>query len=485
MSIKKNYLFFLSFQLLNICLPIITTPFVSKTLMVDGIGRYSVSTAIANYFVLFGMLGISIYGSRQIAYVRDNQEKVNQTFWEIFMLQFITMGASITAYCVYCGFFVSDKNMIVSLVQIITLCASLIDISWLFAGLENFKKIAVRNIIVKLSGAILIFSLIREKNDLWLYVMILSLSTLLGQAVMWKEIVGKVSFIKPSLKNVRVHLLSTLQLWLPTVAISVYTSMDKVMLGYLTSDIQVGLYESSEKVVKIVTTITTTLAIVTVPRISNIYINNDADKFNSIVKKSFSMVSFIAIPMAFGIMAVRNTFVKWFFGPGFEDVSKLLVISTFLVITLSWSSIFGKQVLVSCGKEKYLTLAVSCSAVLNVLLNTILIVRIQATGAILSSVIAEFTGMFIMMYFANKYIKVKSLFKNIPKYFICSGLMYFVSYYAGNGVSNSVLATLVQVAAGAIVYLVLMLVTKDPNLSFVIETVQNMFRKRTRATNSL
>lgn len=477
MKIIKNYVYNLTYQLLAILLPIITTPYISRVLEADGVGKYSVSAAVANYFVLFGMLGISTYGSRQIAYVRDDKEMLQQTFWEINILRFITMGISITAYSIYLFFFVSNQDKLIYLVLLFSLIASLFEISWFFSGIEDFKKTTTRNIVVKLISVILIITLVRKKSDLWLYALIIALSTLMGQIILWKDIIGKIRFVRPSCNNVKIHFKQTMRLWLPTLSINVYTSLDKVMLGYFASESQAGLYENSQKIVKIITTITTSLATVTVPTVSNIFKNRDKDQFTNIINKSFSVVSFIAIPMSFGIMAIRDSFVPWFFGRGYEDISKLLLISSWLVITLSWSSIFGRQILLSCGKEHYYTISVTIGAILNIILNSILIIRIQATGALLASTIAEYTGMFIMMYFSNKLIDVKKLFKHIYKYFLSSIIMYFIVFHTGAKISWPIMATAIQVAVGLFIYAGLMIINRDPNIKYFINTAKKLLFK--------
>ncbi|MHB8131766.1 MAG: oligosaccharide flippase family protein, partial [Mobilitalea sp.] len=165
MKTIKNYLYNVSYQIVSIVIPIITTPYISRVLKVDGVGQYSVSAAIINYFILFGMLGIASYGSREIAYVRDDVNKISKTFWEINLLRFITMGIALVVYAIFILVFLSDNLKLLYLVQIFTLFASLFDISWYFIGLEDFKKTSIRNIIVKLFSVIFIFILVKSKSD--------------------------------------------------------------------------------------------------------------------------------------------------------------------------------------------------------------------------------------------------------------------------------------------------------------------------------
>lgn len=461
MKIIKNYIYNLTYQILAIIVPIIITPYISRILGVEGVGKYSVSYGITNYFVLFGMLGIAMYGSREIAYVRNDEDALYRTFWEINFLKFITMGLSLVLFLLFLTCFVDTELKILYYMQFLILSASFFDITWYFIGIENFKKIAIRNIVIKIVGVMLIFVFVNDCDDLFLYAGILSTTLLIGQILLWFDIFFKVKFIMPTINGIKKHFYQTAHLWIPTIAVNVYTSLDKVMLGYLTDNVQAGLYESSQKIVKIATTINTSLAIVTLPSVSNAYINKDKIKFNKLITNSFAMVTFIAFPLAAGIIAIRFSFVPWFFGKGYEDVVSLLAISSYLVVTLSWSSIFGKQILISCGEEKKYTFAVTSGAIINIILNVIFIKHFKAKGAIYSSVIAEYVGMLIMVFYSRKHIPVSSLFRIVPKYLLSSIVMFVPVFYFGQILRKNFVTTIFQVLLGCCLYVAIMIVTRD------------------------
>lgn len=480
MNILLNYLYNLSYQLLVIVLPIVTTPYISRVLQVDGVGQYSVSAAIVNYFVLFGMLGISTYGNRQIAYVRDDEAEMSKTFWEINILKISTMSVSIVVYIIFVFLRVDHNARTLYLLQIFTLLASLIDISWFFHGIEAFKKTATRNIVVKIFSVICIFAFVKEKSDIWKYALIISLSTFTGQCLLWKDIPKLVLKIRPDVKKLKVHLRRTLLLWAPALAIQVYSSLDKVMLGYLTNNVEAGLYENSQKLVKIAATITTALSTVTLPRISNYYKNNNLSGFKMIVDQSFRMTSFVSVPLAFGILAIRESIVPWFFGPGYERISELLIISAWLIITLSWSSIFGAQILVGCNHEKQYTIAVTIGAGINVLLNSILIRTYGSAGAIVASVAAEYSGMLLMLFFVRKMIDVGSLFSCIPKYLLASLIMYIPTFALGRYFEGDITTTLIQIAVGVMIYISSMTIVKDKSMMQIWAKIRGLTLRWTR-----
>lgn len=478
MKLLKNYLYNLSYQILAIIIPIVTLPYISRVLEVDGIGKYSFSLAIVNYFILMGMVGISTYGSRQIAYVRENKKKLEETFWAINIIKFFTMGLSILLYLLYTIFLVSSSDKLLYLLQGLTLIGSLFDITWFFIGIEDFKKTALRNSIVKIIGVMLIFTFVRSKEDLWLYALILSSSMLVGQLVLWKDIGTNIKYKGVSKSELIYHFKGTMHLWLPTISINVYTSFDTILLGYFTNDIQVGLYENSQKIVKVITTITTTVATVSIPKVSNLYIKKDNEQLNDLLLRSFAIVSLLAIPMTFGIISISNSLVPWFYGDGFETISFLLKLSAWLIITLSWSSLFGRQILVSFGRENKFSVAVTVGAISNLILNFIFIPRFGASGAIIASVFSEFLGMFIMMYYASSLINLKKAFSYIPKYFACSLVMSLMVYQLGEYLGYSIFTTIIQGFTGVSVYIVLIIILKDENLRYLINTFKSKRQKK-------
>lgn len=478
MKVVKNYLINLTYQILTIILPIITIPYVSRVLGADGLGRYALTNTYAQYFVLLGMIGLSTYSSREIAYVRDDNKKLSETFWEINFLRFMTMGLSIIVYILLIRVVVAYENRMLYLIQSLIIFAALFDISWLFIGLENFKKVVIRNTIVKVVGIILIFGLVRSSSQVWLYALILGATQLIGQVIMFFEIPHNIYFTFPKKVDLLRHLRCSIRLFIPQVSINVYTMLDKVMLGALTNEAQVGMYDNSQKVIKILVTVVTTLAVVTVPKMSNLYRNKKYDELKDNAYKSFSFVSFISFPMTFGLMGVCKSFVPWFYGEGFEGIVYMFYIGSFLMITLGWSSILGSQILISIKREKEFTVAVTTGAIINVILNFILISKYGGVGTTISSVIAEYSGMFLMAYFLRDILNIGRLFKSTVKYLISSLIMFIVIWIICLNVKTTILNSFILIAVGAVFYLIIMILIKDENLLYAVDFLKKSKRFR-------
>ena len=271
----KNYLYNLAYQFTTLIVPFVTLPYISRIFGAEGIGSYAVSYSIAHYFCLFGLLGLNNYGTRTIAYCRDDNKKCREAFWNLNYMRIITMGITCILYVFFLIFVVEAKKKLLYFAQGGVLLASMFDISWFFAGMEEFKKTAVRGIIVKLVGMILIFLFVKDSDDIWLYATIIASSMLIGQIVMWGIVISRMRIILPDFCLISHYMKESFKFWIPAIAINLYASLDKVMLGYIVGDTEAGIYENSQKTIKMVSTITTTFTTVMMPKMSKYFMNNN------------------------------------------------------------------------------------------------------------------------------------------------------------------------------------------------------------------
>lgn len=233
-SIKKNYLFNSSYQILALIVPLITTPYVSRVLGANGIGIYSYTFSIVSYFVLFSALGTSTYANRNLGIVRDNIEERTKFFWEIFSLRAILAMISLVVYFAYV--IVLSENKLIAALQGIYLLDVMMDITWFFQGMENFKIIAIRNYVIKLVNVIFIFTVVRDESDLWWYVLGLAAWSLLANISMWIPLRKLIK--SPSIKNIKPfkNISIIIQLFVPTIASQIYTMLDKSMIGWISGN---------------------------------------------------------------------------------------------------------------------------------------------------------------------------------------------------------------------------------------------------------
>lgn len=473
-KVVKNYLYNLSYQILIIIVPLITTPYVSRVLGAKGVGTFSYTNSIVQYFILFGCIGLNLYGQREIAYVQHEKEKRDKVFWELVILRIITVSISLIVF--YFTLASHGKYAPVFFIMCLDILASMVDISWFFQGIEDFKKIVVRNFIIKIVGVALIFLFVKSSDDLLLYVICHSATLLLGNLSMWAyipKLVGKVREVE-----IKKHIRPTIVLFLPQIAISIYTVLDKTMIGFLTgSEEEVAYYEQGQKIIKIVMTLVTSLGTVMMPRVANLFKQNEIDKVRSYLSKSFRFVFFLSFPMTFGLMAVSCNIIPWFFGSGYDEViPNMMVIAPILVI-IALSSLMGNQFLLPTGRQKEYTLSVVTGCVVNFVLNLLLIPFFLSIGAAIATVIAETSVTGVQVYFTRKDFKFGELIRNNKHYIISSLIMFVPTYLLAKIIPSNIINTFICVAVGGLIYVGLLFVMKDETLFEVISKIKGRFEK--------
>ena len=410
-SITKNYIYNLTYQILILILPLVTTPYISRILGAENIGIFSFTTSISAYFILFGSLGIALYGQREIAYLQNNKKEYSKAFFEIVLLRVITIFIALLFFNLI---FVNNNNdyKIYYNILVLEIIGNCIDISWFFQGLEEFKKTVVRNIIVKLISVLCIFLFVKHENDLIIYYVIYVLSVIIGNCSLWLYLPKYLS--KVNFKNIKIfkHIKPTILLFIPQIAIQVYTLLDRTMLGILTSNIsEVGYYEQTQKVIKVLLAVITSMGTVMLTRISNSFSNGEKENVNEYIKKSFNIVFLLAFPMIFGIIAISQRFVPVFFGNGFEKVIILMNVISPIILIIGISNVIGMQYLLPTKRQKEFTMSVLYGAIVNFLLNIILIIKFKSVGASIATVIAEITVTSIQIYFIRKEFDINNIIK--------------------------------------------------------------------------
>ncbi len=461
MKVIKNYLYNLSYQILIIILPIITVPYVTRIFTSEDLGNYGFYNSIVSYFSLFAMLGIGIYGTKQIATARD----VSSTFWNIYVIQ---VAASILSLLVYIIVIYSIPQMsgIIPLILGITLFSKMIDISWLFAGKEDFKKIILRNAMVKVAGVISIFTFIKSREDLYLYIFLIVIFDFLGQFVMWipaKKFIKRPSF---DTKIIKKNLHPIVLLFLPQVAISLYVVLDRTLLGLLGSYSDVGIYEQGQKLTSILLTVVSSLGAVMLPRVANLLSERKKKEAQNMVRFSFILYNLIIFPMIFGLIAINEVFVKLFLGQNFQDVKYVLYIIVFNIMFIGWTNILGYQVLVVRNKNKEFMLSTTIPAFVSVAVNIAVIPFFGYIGASITAVIVELLAFTIQWYYCRNIINKNLLFNKDLAKIICSSLVMFGAVMLCKitlGL-DGIIGLIVYLAVGGISYLGMIFLLKTVNI---------------------
>lgn len=474
-SITRNYLYNMSYQLLAIIIPIITTPYISRVLGSENIGIYSYTISIVMYFITFGTLGIALYGKREIAYLQKDENKRSKVFWEILIFRCITL---IISTILFYFIFINKDNeyKIYYKILLIELISSAIDISWFFIGLEEFKKAVTRNFAIKVISVIAIFVFVKTKNDLIKYFLIYVLSNIVGNLTLWlylPKMIKKVSFKE---FNVLKHLKPTIELFIPQIAIEVYTLLDKTMIGAIINDkSEVGFYDQSQKIIKILLTIITSLGTVMMPRIASKFVDNKKEDIKRYMEKSFSIVFLLAFPLIFGLIAISKTFVPVFFGEGYEKVVILMQVISPIILFIGLSNVTGVQYLLATKKQKEYTISVILGAILNLILNSILIWKLGALGASIATVLAELLVTIVQLIFIKNEINIKILIKQSKNYIAASLIMFGCSILINNLRISNITNIILNIILSIVIYIIILILLKD---EFLIELKNRILKNK-------
>ncbi|WP_010237892.1 flippase [Clostridium arbusti] len=485
-SIKKNFIYNVFYQLLVLALPLITAPYVSRVLGAEGIGTYSYSYSIANYFLLFAMLGVANHGNRSIAKNRDNRKNLSKTFWNIYAIQIFNSIIVVAIYVIYIIQY--SNNKIIATIQLIYLISSAFDINWFYFGMEKFKLTVTRNTVCKILTVIAVFVFVRERGDLWKYVLIMSLGTLISQSIVWVFIRRYINFTFPSIREMLKNVVPIIILFLPVLAYSVYRLMDKIMLGNMSTMRQVGLFDNADKIIVMPMGIITALGTVMLPRSSNLVANGQLDKQKQYIYKSMQYVSIMACAIAFGLAGIANILAPVYFGTEFVQSGQLIALMAPTILFTSWANVIRTQYLIPNKHDKIYVTSMLVAALFNIILNLIFIPKYQANGVLIGTIVAEFTVMFIQCYSVRKELPIKKYFITNFIYIIFGVIMFIAVRMIGNTFGTKITTLFLQIIVGGILYLVLTIgylyIRKDDML-FVIFSKLTRFAKPHRDVNKM
>ena len=499
-SIAKNYIYNMIYQVLILILPLITTPYLSRVLGAEGIGIYGYTYSIVTYFILFGSLGVAMYGQREIAYAQENVESRKKVFIEIIIFRFITIALASVAY--YFLFINGKEYQIYYQILLIELIAAAFDISWFFQGMEEFKRTVTRNVLVRICSVSLVFILVKTKEDLAKFTLIYSLADLIGNLSLWIYVPKYIKGAKVKNINVLRHVPQIALLFVPQVANQIYKILDTTMIGALITDkTETGYYEQGQKVIRLLLTVVTSLGVVMVPRMASTYASGDNEKIKSYMKMSFRFVFFLAFPIMFGIVSISNAFVPIFFGAGYDKVVILINSICPIIILMGMGNVLGTQYLLPTKRQKEYTISVAIGLVSNFILNYILIKQYASIGASIATVLSELIIVILQFQYIKDQISFKDLIVMAWKYFVAGVVMFAICFgirmlLETNIISESLMNTaknismdkeyltnsvsiIAQMIFGALTYFGMLIILKDDYVFKFIDKIKNkIFKKK-------
>ena len=439
------------YQGVTLVIPLIISPFLTRTLGSNALGVYTYTYSIAYYFVMFAMLGISRHGQRVISQCREDDEKLRKVFWSLFFAHIVVSLVSFAAYlCV--AFIFGGNDLVIYLIQALYVLSALFNITWLFYGLENFKTVVLRNTVVKAVECLLIFLLIRQPSDLWKYTLISAGGLLVGQAVMLPQAVAAVKPVRFGWEDVRQHIKPLLVFSVSVIAVSLYTVFDKTLLGLMTTKENVAFYEYSNKIITILVSLIGAVGTVMYPRACAMAAKKDYENQKKFINYSFFLVSMIAVGAMFGLFAVAKDFAVFYYGAHFSACGGIIIAMSPLVFIIGMGDILRTQYMIPNHMDVHFNASILMNAVVNLVLSFLLIPKIGIFGAVAGTASAELFGFIYQFAVCRSFIRPRDIIENSAPFFLMGAVMYAAVRVLKNVLGVGLGSFLIQVAAGVLVY---------------------------------
>lgn len=445
----------------NIIMPFITAPYVSRVLGPSGVGDYNYIYGIVSYFGVFAVTGTVAYGQREIAKRQKDIVSRSKLFWDIFYFRlFSTVLVTIVYSYFTMNFIIKYRPLL--LVNYVLIFSWILDVSWYFQGVENFKVTAVRNSFVRIISTVMIFVFVKSRTEVWLFTLIMCGSSLLGNVTMIPYLKNEIKILNVNLKEIFSRTRGIMSLFFPVIAIQLYTVLNKVMLGAMGSSREVGFYSQGNQVITVGTTVIYAFVAVLTPRIAALYAEKNDIQIKKYMSNAIANVYFMGLPMMMGCIAVAKLFVPVFFGKGYGPVVLLMQVMSVLFVIIGIDQLVG-TFLVSMNKQNIFTVAVTVAAVVNIIFNTLFIyLGMGALGVAYATIISELSTTIIEIIGLRSYIKLSDFYFYFIKYLIPSVIMYVAIRILNIFLAYGTLKLVILIVMGVLIYFMYMIISKDP-----------------------
>lgn len=422
MSTKKNAAYNVAYRMFSVFLPLVTAPYLSRTVGTEGVGLYSDAWTISEIFCLIGMLGLADYGVRTIAQVRDDREKLDRTFSGIWQMQLLVAGITLLFWLGYV-FLAAGAEKTIALHLTMMSVSCLCSFDWCLMGLDQFRPIALRNTFVKLAAAACVFIFVKNKDDLWIYGFVWSLATLLGNLMSAATLRGRVRYRRVPMREALTHLKPCAVLFISVMAVSIYRKMDKVMVYSIAGADENGLYENAEKIIYCLSGFISAIGTVMMPKVSHMWKLGEKEKIARHIDRSMELIICMVSALAFGLAAVADRFAPLFYGEDFRYSGTLMIPLAFTLIMIGFANVIRTQVVLPQERDHIFVKSVCCGAAVNLAANACLIPVMKSMGAVAGTLMAEMTVPLVQYWILRKELPYRNYLKYVGIYAVFGGVM--------------------------------------------------------------
>lgn len=479
-SIKVNAVLNLIRNLMGMLFPLITFPYASRILLPEGLGRVNFATSIVTYFTLLASLGISSYGIREAAKIRDDKYRLSRFTKEVFVINVIS---TTVAYCLlFAAIFCVPKLYEYRVLLIVcsgSILFTTLGLDWLYSAVENFTYTTVRSIAFQFISLILLFTFIHDSDDYIKYAAITVLSTVGSNILNFVQARKYISFrnIPIRLSDLKKHLSSVLVLFVVAISGSIYSILDTSMLGFLSTDYEVGLYAAATKVNRIVLNLVVAIGPVLLPRLSYYYGLKQWDKFQALAYKLIDLLMLLSVPAAIGLSLLAPEVIELLSGEAYSGAVPVMRVINPLVVIVSISNFVGVQIFMPLKKEKWTLYSNLVGVSVNITANALLIPSYGALGAAMGSLLTEFMVTTTQLLLVRKFLSVKMINGKFAYYFVFAALMGCGVAFMKGFAFNMLSSLLLGMGTGVCIYAAMLIIVKNQWAVLFLEMLKKRMSK--------
>lgn len=474
-SVKVNYILNLINTGTQMLFPLITFPYVCRVIEADGIGQINFFQSIISYISLFTCLGIPMYAIREIARDRSDVVQMNRTAMEILLLHSMLTLVGYAIVAILCLTVPQIQvNIPLFLILSLTIFFTAIGCEWFYQGIEDFKYITIRGLIIKTVSVVLLFIFVKSKTDLLYYGCYTVFGVLGGNIFNFfrlRKYIHRENIIFSEL-HIKRHIKPVLKVFSFSVVTSIYLQLNTVLLGFLKNAIAVGYFAAATKVMQMLLMMSSCLGSVMMPRASHLIAENKKDEFNRLIQKSYDFTLAIALPMTIGLIFCAPSLIMALCGVKFEHSILPSQIIAPIILMVAISNVFGIQVLFPKGKTNIVTLCCGIGAVADLILNLCLIPFFSYIGTSIAYLGAEVATTVSMYFIGRRYIPIIYFKKSHLTYALGCVVMAFALYGISLLQLRTLTTLLVQGCCGVLIYFIILCISKDEMLIQILSRIK-------------
>ncbi|MGQ5708902.1 oligosaccharide flippase family protein [Lactobacillus sp. PSON] len=469
-----NILYNAVYQIFLVLVPLITVPYLSRVLGPKTYGIYSSVNNTVQFLMVFCILSLSYIGMRTISRTRvhGTPQDLSNAFWGLWYFQGIAGIITILLTIFICSIFkIKYWNYI--LLMLPFLISAQVDISWFFQGLADFGRVVLKNTVVKLVSVVLILLLVKNPGDLWKYLLIMSVSTMLGSFVFWLDIHRYVGRPVKHFYKFKTTMKAIVILMIPQIATQIYTSLDKPLLGLFQNSTQVAFYDNSQRISNMVLGVITSISLVIMPKMAS----EEKEAQKVVLKKSLEATIMLGTLFSVIIMANTKQFVPFFFGNKYTPMIPLMFFFTLTIIMIPTGGVFANQFALANRRDKDYAFPVVIGAIVEIVLSFLLDKPLGATGAMIAILITEFVVLILRLWVVRDGYNFKYVFHDVPRYFLIAVITFMVGMVVPNFIPSAFFNMAFKSIVMLIVYLGIMFMMKLDFNQDIKKLIKNFLKR--------